>query len=52
MCIGEDKIGCYITDNQFDNADNAYSWLIVNAAGDSVSCRKTFKVRESEGSSV
>ncbi|WP_212126092.1 6-bladed beta-propeller [Bacteroides pyogenes] len=51
MYISEDKIGCYITDNQFDNSNNAYSWLIVNAMGDSVSCRKTFKVRESENSS-
>ena len=47
MCISEDKIGCYITDNQFDNADNAYSWLIVNSVGDSISCRKTSQVRES-----
>lgn len=47
MYISEDKIGCYITDNQFDNAGNAYSWLIVNAVGDSVSCRKTSQFRES-----
>lgn len=46
MCISEDRIGCYITDNQFDNADDAYSWLIVNARGDSISCRKTLKIRE------
>ncbi|MGP1436286.1 MAG: 6-bladed beta-propeller [Phocaeicola sp.] len=47
MYISEDKIGCYITDDQFNNTNNAYSWLIVNAVGDSISCRKTFKVRES-----
>ena len=46
MCISEDRIGCYITDNQFDNADDAYSWLIVNAVGDSVSCSKTSQIRE------
>lgn len=46
MYISEDKIGCYITDNQFDNVKNAYSWLIINSEGDSISCRKTFKVRD------
>lgn len=46
MCISENRIACFITDNQFDNADDAYSWLIVNAVGDSVSCLKTSQIRE------
>lgn len=46
MSIGKNEIACYITDEQFGNSDNAYSWLIINSEGDSVSCRKTFEMRE------
>lgn len=45
--IGEGKLACYITDNQFTDIEQAYSWLIINSKGDSITSVKTTSIRES-----
>lgn len=45
MSVRKNELACFISDNQFDNTDDAYSWLMVNSEGDFVSYRKTPSIR-------
>ena len=42
------KLACYISDDQFPKKEDAYSWLILNAEGDSVTCINTHAWRENK----
>lgn len=46
ISLNEGKLACFVTDNQFTDADDAYSWLIVDSKGDSVTCKKTPFIRK------
>lgn len=48
IALNNDRIACYITDNQFVDYDSRYDWLIINSRGDSLACCKTPMSRENQ----
>lgn len=46
ISLGDERLACYITDNQFSDKDEKYSWMVINEDGDSLTCLKTPIMRE------
>ena len=41
LALDDDKLACYISDDQFPQKENSYSWLVLDAEGDSLTCINT-----------
>ena len=48
LALDDDKLACYISDDQFPQKENSYSWLILDAEGDSLTCINTNAWRENK----
>ena len=48
LALDDDKLACYISDDQFAQKESSYSWLILDAKGDSLTCINTNAWRENK----
>ena len=48
LSLGNGQLACYISDDQFPKKEDAYSWLVLDAEGDSLTCINTNAWRENK----
>lgn len=48
LALEDGKFACYISDDQFSEKENSYSWLVLDAEGDSLTCIDTNAWRENK----
>lgn len=48
LSLGNGKLACYISDDQFPKKEDAYSWLVLDAEGDSLTYIDTNAWRENK----